>query len=243
MDTLRSSETRLRLIKECKEFGYQKYPLEFAIVKQLDIALYEVMKRASVLASQTKAQRANLSLGIRNYRLFHCALDLLENGYYEASLTLLRAMYENGLQMQYFCFHEDEAAAWLQGKKIEQKVIRKKLNIDSKIYKMLSNDYAHSLLVQSLDPLVFDVKDGNVRLNHYPLFSLEDCQIAACALIVFARLTLAGLQAIFKPELFISKHWVQKIAEIQHMVDDYIQEQRHLAVKLGLAAWVPQKRS
>jgi hypothetical protein len=58
--------------------------------------------------------------------------------------------------------------------------------------------------------------------------------MAVTALVVFGRMTLAGLQAVFKPEKFNAKHWVQKIATIQRTVDDYIQEQRILARKLGL---------
>lgn len=70
---------------------------------------------------------------------------MLENGYYEASMTLLRSTYENILQMNYFAVDEKEAKQWLtEGKKIEQKVIRKKLNISPSLYNMLSRNYAHS---------------------------------------------------------------------------------------------------
>lgn len=142
---MRSSEVRRDLMSQCKELASKQFSLEVGLVKQIDKIYYEILKKTGEINPQTIQQKANYALGIRNYRLLHCAIDLLENGYYEASMTLLRSTYENILQMNYFAVDEKEAKQWLtEGKKIEQKVIRKKLNISPSLYNMLSRNYAHS---------------------------------------------------------------------------------------------------
>lgn len=212
---------------QCKELTSKQFSLEIGLVKQIDKIYYEILKKTTEVKPQNIQQKANYALAIRNYRLFHCAVDLLEDGCYEASMTLLRSAYENLLQMNYFAVYDKEAEQWLtKGKKIEQRDIRKKLNISPSLYNMLSVNYAHSLTVESLEPLVFEAKDGKLSLNHYPAYSASECMLGLFFWISFAHQTIQQMQIVFKAAQITDKAWMRKVVEIQRLVTQYLEEMK-----------------
>lgn len=142
-------------------------------------------------------------------------------------MTLLRSIYENVLQMDYFAAYEKEAEQWLiEGKKIEQKDIRKKLGVSPSLYNMLSVNYAHSLKVGSLEPLVFEKKDGKLSLNHYPAYSPSECMLGLFFWILFAQQTIQHMKGVFKAAQITDKVWIRKVVEIQGLVAQYLDEMK-----------------
>jgi hypothetical protein len=222
---MRSSETRHKQINDCRNSALRDFPNEFVLAKQVDKIYYEIMDKIGYVRPQTAPQKANFALAIRNYRLFHCAIDLTETGYYEVVMTLLRATFENFLQMNYFVKFEDEARKWLdEGKKISQKEIRDKLGVTGEMYGFLSVNFAHSLKSKSLNPLMFLQPDGHVALNQYPSYSENQCRMSIILWLMFAEQTIEGLQKVFPKSLITDKAWLQKITDIQTIVMTYIQE-------------------
>lgn len=222
---MRSSETRKRQIEECKKFALRDFPHECILVKQADTIFYEIMDKVGYIRPQTHAQKANFALAVRNYRLFHCAIELTETGYYEIAMSLLRSTFENFLQMNYFVKFEDEARKWLdEGKKISQKEIRDKLGMSGEGYDFLSSHFAHSIKSKSLNPLMFLQPDGGVALNQYPSYSKSQCQLCLYSWIMFAEKTIEGLEKVFPKSQIKDTAWLQKVSDIQTLIMQWIEE-------------------
>ena len=215
-------------MNDCNQLAVRGFSLEFGLGKQIDKIYYEIIKKTGQVKQQNHAQKANFALAIRRYRFLHVAFDNLKDGYYEVSMTLLRSVYENYIQMNYFATFPDAAQKWLEeNKAFEQGGMRKALKIKNSAYKMLSNNYAHPLHVESIDPLVLEVVDGRVSLNHYPVYSYSQCELCLIGWIIFARVTLEQMQRVFKAAQIADKQWIKKIVDIEKLVDQYIAEKKY----------------
>jgi hypothetical protein len=229
---VRSSEVRLGQLKECREFALKEFPAENSIVKQLDKIHYEMLQKTGQVTSQTDAQKANYALGILSYRTLHCALDNLEEGYYEIAMTLLRRVYEIYVQMSYFAKFPDDAKKWWEeDKKFDQKSMRDKLGMKSTAYAMLSTSYAHTLKVESIASVIFDNKEGKLSMNHYPVYSHHACKMCLLSSIVFSHNTLIQYQQVFRADQIVDKHWMGQVGRIQKLVNAFIEEAKYDNIK------------
>jgi hypothetical protein len=133
---MRTSDARKKAMQDCKEQATKEFPTEFNVITQIDEVYAELLERlgpqidevCSVLSnrigpipSDNYVKLANYGLTVRNYRLLHCALDELENGYYEVTVNLFRIVDECKNLMRYFAIenNKNEAEVWWfsEGKK------------------------------------------------------------------------------------------------------------------------------
>jgi hypothetical protein len=219
-NTMRTSHLRQNSLKNCQEQASRDFYAELRIVKLLDQKYYELIEKAQKV-EQSSTQIANFALAVRSYRALHCAADNLENGYYEVSLTLLRHVFENLLQMIYFAKFAEEADKWLyRGKKIEQKEIRKKLAMDGSIYKRLSNDYAHSLQLKSMESLTSEGSGTVWIVNAFPIYSSNKCRLCLSCWIDFAWATETQLLHDYKKSLESHGSWIQGVNDVFRASND-----------------------
>lgn len=234
---MRSSETRLDQIKGCKELSVKYFPTETSLVKQVDKIYYEIIKKMGNVKPQTRSQQANFVLAVRSYRALHCALDNIENGYYEVAMTILRSIYENYVQMDYFVTREEAARQWLaEEKTFKQGDMRKELGLSNDFYNMLSNNYAHPRELKSIKPLVLDISDdGKLSINHYPVFSNSECYTTLFVWIFLANKCIDQIQRVFKAAdiaPFVEKQWIQEMQDIKNLVEQYVAEEKYLHEKI-----------
>jgi hypothetical protein len=171
-----TSDFRRDQIKYCKDRTANEFDAELRIVNFIDQKYYELLKKGGTIKSQTHPQIANYALAVRSYRALHCAADVLENGYYEYAMTLLRAVYENMLQMKYFATYREEATQYLyENKDFPPREVRKRLGKSGHTYSMLSEDYAHSLNVRSLIALTAEGSGEDWRVDPFPRYSSYYC--------------------------------------------------------------------
>lgn len=201
-----TSDFRHEQMQFCKECVSKEFGNELSIARTIIERYCEFLKEAGKVQSQTKSQIAIYALAVRSYRALHCALDTLENGYYEVAMTILRSVYENMLQMMYFSSRAADAEKWLyEGKDFSQKEIRNSLGKDGKVYKMMSEDYAHSLLIRSMVPLTSERSAGTQwRVDPYPSYSPYDCEFCLFCWIDFAGGTLKQLLNDFRMNVTMS---------------------------------------
>lgn len=222
-------------MRGCKELTAKRFPTEVGLVKQIDRIYYEVLKKTGEIKPQKRVQQANFALAVRGYRALHTAMDALENGYYEIAMTLLRSVYENYVQMDYFVTNPEAARQWIEeDKEFEQGDMRKKLGLSGDFYKLLSRNYAHPLKVTSIKPLILEVTDdGKMSLNIYPVFSDTECYTSLFLWIFFANKIIVQVQRVFVAKDIPDKKWMQRVVDVQKLVEQYIEEEKYLQKKAG----------
>lgn len=217
---MRTSDNRLNSMKNCKDHTSKEFGENLRIVKLIDERYYELLKEAAKV-QQTPHQIANYALAVRSYRALHCAIDDLENGYYEVAMTLIRSVYENMLQMMYFAKYEDEAKKWLyEAKKITQQEIRKKLGKDGSAYQMLSEDYAHPQKIRSLISLTSEGTGKDWKINPFPVYSNYDCLFCLFCWVDFAGGTLKQLRDDFRQALTMSGRVSKVLAAVGECINE-----------------------
>jgi hypothetical protein len=145
---MRTSDARIKAMKDCKEQAAKEFATEFGVVKQIDEVYSELLdglgpqiekvrsellNRNGTIQPDTNkyVKLANYGLALRNYRLLHCALDDLESGHYEVAMNLLRTVDECKNLMRYFAIdkNKNEAEKWWfnkgeKGKKVNGKKVK-----------------------------------------------------------------------------------------------------------------------
>jgi hypothetical protein len=231
---MRNSDTRYDALKDCKEQAAKEFATELDIVSKVDEVFSEVLDKIGTNPSEmTYVQKANYGLAVRNYRLLHCALDDLENGYYEISMNLLRTVDECKNLMRYFAidknkneaevwwFNKGEKGKWVNGKKIKgdpvlsHGEIRKRLGISGDMNELYADWYSHAYDFRSLLHMVLDVKKMKFQL--YPYFIPDECYRCLGLWIKHANETIDHLQEVFKVEQIGDDDmtWIGKVAGVQ----------------------------
>jgi hypothetical protein len=219
---MRTSDTRLKAMKNCKELAAKKFATEFDIITQMDEVYSELLDRIGLIPSKTYVQMANYGLAIRNYRLLHCAMDDLESGYYEVAMNLLRTVDECKNLMRYFAKDENknEAKEWWfnkgeKGKKIlSHGEVRNRLGISGGMNELYADFYAHAYDFRSLLPMVLDEK---TEYHPYPYFIRDECYRDIGCWIDYANETIDRLLVVYKVEQLGDMALLQKVVKVQKL--------------------------
>jgi hypothetical protein len=228
---MRMSDKRIEAMKDCKEQAAKEFAAELEVITQIDEVYSELLGRIGPIPSDNYVLLANYGLVVRNYRLLHCALDDLENGYYEVAMNLLRTVDECKNLMRYFAIdkNKNEAEVWWfnkgeKGKKVNGKKVkgdpilshgevRKRLGISGDMNELYADLYSHVYDFRSLLPMVLDEK--KLEFHFYPYFIPDECYRCLGLWIDYANKTIEYLQEVFKVEQVKDMAWVGKVVKVQ----------------------------
>lgn len=220
---MRNSDFRQNAMKDCKEQAAKEFGSEFDIITQVDEVYFEVLERIGLIPSKTYVQTANYGLAVRNYRLLHCAMDNLENGYYEVAMNLLRIVDECKNLMRYFAKGENKNEAkewWYNASKkiLSHGEVRKRLGISGDMNELYADFYTHSYDFRSLVHVVLDEQN---EYHLFPYFIRDECHRCLGLWIDYANETIDRLLAVYKVEQLGDMTLIQKVVNIQMLARQY----------------------
>jgi hypothetical protein len=80
--------------------------------------------------------------------------------------------------------------------------------------------------------MIFGITDdGKMSINIYPLFSYTACYNALFLWIFLANKIIIQVQRVFKAKQIVDKKWMENVANILKLVEQYIEEEKYLHKK------------
>jgi hypothetical protein len=209
---------------ETTEKTIQELPEEHYLVTNIGglyIEVFVLIDKSKVVSSYAKT--AVLAMAARNFRLLQCANHSIYDGFYDTSMILLRTVCENNLLMKYLTDNEQEAIAWLKGKRFKPSFLRRKVKDMTHIYGFLSNSHAHANVESLFSTNVSTFANKTLNLKYFPEFDIKQAKICFNTYIIFAWLSLIFLQYAFRDLLWKNEEWKNRIADWNKIVLDYIE--------------------
>jgi len=140
----------------------------------------------------------------RIFRTLRCSLKAAQEGYYDASMALLRIAYENHLLMNYLSQHEKEADSWFDGKRFSAHFLRKNVSYSSNSLYQEMSEFIHCSFRSSLSFTVFEEEQTKATLGEY-----DKNQFDRSLLLILMTLetTMIWLSITLAQELMDNEQW------------------------------------
>lgn len=132
--------------------GKKEFKKELRFVKKTSevfLKIFEALSNQNV-QEFTFSKDATYRISYRIFRILRCAFNASLEGYYDASMALLRIAYENHLLINYLSKNETEAKLWFEGKTFKPTFLRSHVSYASDSLYQEMCEFVHSSFKSTL---------------------------------------------------------------------------------------------